>query len=327
MNFVLTLLAIWAVGVGGWYFLSRSLQTADAQKLTDRVLGTQKLGKKKGSRGGKATPSLLAEDDRITGKYVLRLLSRYRLEDRFKTLIEQAGLRWKLARLVQMSLALFLFGFAGGWLMLPPVYQPMAVAPGLVTGFLPWMYLLHVRTKRLRMFEEQFPESLEFVARSMRAGHAFSVSLEMLHREFQEPLAGEFRRTFEEHNLGLPLETALEKLAQRVPSLDVHFFVSAVLLQKRTGGNLAEILDKLAYVIRERFKLRGKIRAISAHGRMTGMALTSIPLGVAGIMFLVNPEYVRFFVVDEVGQMMAVAGVLLQVLGYLIIKKIVSIEV
>ncbi len=111
----------------------------------------------------------------------------------------------------------------------------------------------------------------------MRAGHAFSVSLEMIHREFQEPLAGEFRRTFEEHNLGLPLDVALQKLAKRVPSLDVHFFVSAVLLQKRTGGNLAEILDKLAYVIRERFKLRGRIRAVSAHGRMTGTALSCIP--------------------------------------------------
>ena len=127
-----------------------------------------------------------------------------------------------------------------------------------------------------------FPDSLEFVSRSMRAGHAFSVSLEMIHREFQEPLAGEFRRTFEEHNLGLPLEVALQKLAKRVPSLDVHFFVSAVLLQKRTGGNLAEILDKLAYVIRERFKLRGRIRAISAHGSMTGTALSLIPVGGRG---------------------------------------------
>jgi tight adherence protein B len=161
----------------------------------------------------------------------------------------------------------------------------------------------------------------------MRAGHAFSVSLEMIHREFQEPLAGEFRRTFEEHNLGLPLEVALQKLAVRVPSLDVHFFVSAVLLQKRTGGNLAEILDKLAYIIRERFKLRGRIRAISAHGRMTGMALTLIPLGVGAIMFYVNPDYVRFFFLDETGRYMMAAAVALQLIGYGIIQKIVTIEV
>jgi tight adherence protein B len=177
-------------------------------------------------------------------------------------------------------------------------------------------------------FEEQFPESLEFVARSMRAGHAFSVSLEMLHREFQEPLAGEFRRTFEEHNLGLPLDTALQKLSKRVPTLDVHFFVSAVLLQKRTGGNLAEILDKLAYVIRERFKLRGKIRAISAHGRMTGIALSSIPLGVAALMLLTNPDYVTFFVKEEIGNYDGHGRRrAADILGYGIIQKIVDIEV
>jgi tight adherence protein B len=183
------------------------------------------------------------------------------------------------------------------------------------------------RTQRLRKFEEIFPESLEFVARSMRAGHAFSVSLEMIHREFQEPLAGEFRRTFEEHNLGLPLDAALQKLAKRVPLLDVHFFVSAVLLQKRTGGNLSEILDKLAYVIRERFKLRGRIRAVSAHGKMTGMALSLIPVAVGVILFYVNPYYASFFFQDEVGHYMAGAAITLQIIGYAIIKKIVTIEV
>jgi tight adherence protein B len=149
----------------------------------------------------------------------------------------------------------------------------------------------------------------------------------MIHREFQEPLAGEFRRTFEEHNLGLPLDVALQSFSKRVPLLDVHFFVSAVLLQKRTGGNLAEILDKLAYIIRERFKLRGRIRAISAHGKLTGIALTCIPIGVAIMMFFTNPDYVKFFFLDETGNMMLGIAVFLQITGYLIMKKIVTIEV
>jgi tight adherence protein B len=181
--------------------------------------------------------------------------------------------------------------------------------------------------KRLRKFEEQFPDGLEFVARAMRAGHAFSVSLEMLHREFDEPLAGEFRRTFDEQNLGLPLEVALEKLAGRIPLLDVQFFVSAVLLQKRTGGNLAEVLEKLAYLIRERFKLRGRIRAISAHGRMTGTVLSLIPASVGVLMFYVNPQYILFFLHDPTGQWMMGASIALQFVGYAVIKKIVSIEV
>lgn len=325
MNFVLIVVGIWVVVIGAWWILTRAFKNADSGKIRDRLLGTNRPVRPK--KGSKSVAPLLAEEDKTTGRFVLQLMTRFQLQGRVKTLIEQAGLKWKPARLIHMCLSLFLGGFAVGWLFLPAQYQPLAVLPGLIFGALPVFYVTRKRASRLSKFEEQFPESLEFVARSMRAGHAFSVSLEMLHREFQEPLAGEFRRAFEEHNLGLPLETALQKLAQRVPSLDVHFFVSAVLLQKRTGGNLAEILDKLAYVIRERFKLRGKIRAISAHGRMTGMALSSIPCAVAAMMFVVNPDYVTFFVREEVGNYMAIGGVLLQFIGYGIIKKIVNIEV
>ena len=324
MNFILIMLAVWAVAVGAWWMLSNAFKSADADKIKNRLLGSNRA--RKGGKG-KTQMSLLPEEDKTTGKIVLKIMRRFELQDRLRILLEQAGLKWKPARLIHMCLALFLAGFAIGWLFLPSAYQQMAFLPALICGYLPLLHVLRKKASRLEKFEEQFPESLEFVARSMRAGHAFSVSLEMLHREFQEPLAGEFRRTFEEHNLGLPLDAALQKLAQRVPSLDVHFFVSAVLLQKRTGGNLAEILDKLAYVIRERFKLRGKIKAISAHGRMTGMALSSIPCAVAAFMFLANPEYVTFFVREEVGNYMALGAVGLQILGYGVIKKIVNIEV
>jgi tight adherence protein B len=161
----------------------------------------------------------------------------------------------------------------------------------------------------------------------MRAGHAFSVSLEMVHKEFDEPLADEFRRTFEEQNLGQPLDIVLKKLGRRVPSLDVQFFVSAVLLQKRTGGNLAELLDKLAHIIRERFKLRARIRAISAQGLMSGRILAAIPAAVGALMFVVNPRYAQFFVDDPAGHELLAGAVGLQLVGYLIIKKIVTIEV
>jgi tight adherence protein B len=325
MNFILILALVWAVCIGAWYVLSRSFKTADAEKIRSRLMGQNRAVKK--GKGGKAAPTLLAEEDKTTGRVVLSLLTKYQLQDRLRILIEQSGLRWNVARLVHMCLALFLAGFATGWILLPPAYQALSILPAAGLGCLPILYVLRVKNKRLKKFEEQFPESLEFVARSMRAGHAFSVSLEMIHREFSEPLAGEFRRTFEEHNLGLPLDAALQKLSLRIPLLDVHFFVSAVLLQKRTGGNLAEILDKLAYIIRERFKLRGKIRAISAHGRMTGTALTSIPVGVGVMMFIVNPDYITFFATEEVGNYMAAGAVLLQILGYAIIKKIVTIEV
>jgi tight adherence protein B len=213
------------------------------------------------------------------------------------------------------------------WVFLPSHLQLFALLAGVIASLLPFGNLLRLRKARMYKFEEVFPDTLEFISRSMRAGHAFSVSLEMIHREFPDPVGGEFKRTFEEHNLGLPLDTVLVKLGERVPSLDVHFFVSAVLLQKRTGGNLAEILDKLAFIMRERFKLRGKIRAISAHGKMTATSLSCIPMGVAVLMFFTNPSYVKFFFEDSVGNYMMAAAVALQLMGYGIMQKIVNIEV
>ncbi|MFZ5926604.1 MAG: type II secretion system F family protein [Acidobacteriota bacterium] len=327
-GFLLLFFILWGGVIGLWLLLGRRAQTAGAEKITTRVLGLPEKGKKKSKSSGKSGHApLIAVEDQTTGRVVLRIIRRLELHDRLQNLIEQAGLKWKVARLVHSCLALFLAGFWLSWGLLPTQYRTAAFLIGIAAGALPLLYLVSKRRARLFKFEEQFPDSLEFMARSMRAGHAFSVSLEMLHREFQEPLAGEFRRVFEEHNLGMPLDIALQKLGQRVPSLDVHFFVSAVLLQKRTGGNLAEILDKLAYVIRERFKLRGKIRAISAHGRMTGLALTLIPVGVAAMMFVVNPDYLTFFVKEEVGNLMMAGAIALQLVGYAIIRKIVNIEI
>ena len=161
----------------------------------------------------------------------------------------------------------------------------------------------------------------------MKSGHAFSVSLEMLHKEFAAPLGTEFRRTFDEQNLGLPIEVALERLGTRVPLLDVRFFVSAVMLQKRTGGNLAALLENLAYLIRERFKLRARIRAVSAHGRISGLVLSMIPLSVGILMFYTNPTYVLFFFDDPDGKLMLVGCIILQFLGFVTIRKIVDIGV
>jgi len=312
----------WAVCLGAWMLASRWMQRAEARKMQRRLMGA--AAPKSKSAEGK-TPALLSQEDVTTGRLVQRLLARFPVIPTLRDWLEQAGLKWHPARLLHLCLALFLAAVTALW-QAAPGWRKAAPVVGAAAGSLPLVYVLRRRSARLRRFEEQFPESLEFVARSMRAGHAFSVALEMLHKEFPEPLSGEFRRTFEEHNLGLPLEVALQKLAQRVPLLDVKFFVSAVTLQRRTGGNLAELLDKLAYVIRERFKLRGRLRAVTAHGRMTGATLTLIPAGVACVLFLINREYVRFFLNDPTGQAMAGVAILLQLVGYGIIRKIVSIE-
>jgi tight adherence protein B len=321
MRFLVIAILIWIVALSVWWLCSKFFRRSDVDRFQNRLLGTAKVKKEKSQAG----PSLIHTETRQT--VVLKMMHRLRLQNRFQEMLEQAGLKWTVAKLLNTCLFLSAAAFIAAWLMLPDAVRRYSFVPALVAASLPILYVRRKRKKRLYRFEEMFPESLEFISRSMRAGHAFSVSLEMIHHEFDEPLAGEFRRAFEEANLGLPLEVSLQKLAKRIPSLDVHFFVSAVLLQKRTGGNLAEILDKLAYIIRERFKLRGKIRAISAHGRMTGLALTLIPVGVGVLMFYANPDYVKFFFLDDTGNIMLGAAIALQIIGYMVIKQIVKIEV
>jgi tight adherence protein B len=325
-TFAFLLIGIWAIAMVAWYMVSKYVRSADVDKVKSRLLGTAAKAKKGSKKEDGKPTTVLQTSTGGQNKFANMLVEKYQLGPKLLELLEQAGLKWAPARLVHLSIMAAGGGFAISWLFFSlPIWA--AIGVGLVIGSGPLFFVLRKRKARLHRFEEIFPDTLEFVSRSMRAGHAFSVSLEMIHREFQEPVAGEFKRTFEEHNLGLPLETALLKLAKRVPLLDVHFFVSAVLLQKRTGGNLAEILDKLAYVIRERFKLRGRIRAVSAHGKMTATALSSIPAAVAVLMFYTNPDYVKFFFYDEVGQMMMGTAVALQIVGYLVMKQIVNIEV
>jgi tight adherence protein B len=263
----------------------------------------------------------------VRGRMTAGLLERLRLKQSAERLLESAALKWGAAGFLHRSIVLFLVGFASITVAAGNRQPLAALGAGGALGLVPLWYVRRKSRRRIQAFEEQFPDCLEFISRSMRAGHAFSVALEMVQHEYSDPLAAEFRRAFEEQNLGQSLEVVLHKLSQRVPSMDVQFFVSAVLLQKRTGGNLAELLDKLANLIRERFKLRARIRAVSAQGLMSGRILSAIPVGVACLMFVVNPQYAKFFVSDPAGQELLAAGVGMQFLGYLIIRKIVIIEV
>jgi tight adherence protein B len=275
----------------------------------------------------RSRPRLIDAVDAASGRLTVKLLERLHVKQSIERLLDAASLKWGAAGLQHRSAAFFLGAFGLVTLFDRNQHPLIALAAGTFAGYLPLGYVRHKAEVRVRRFEEQFPDCLEFISRSMRAGHGFSMAIEMVQREFTNPLAIEFRRTFEEQNLGQPIDIVLRKLAQRIPSMDLHFFVSAVVLQKRTGGNLAELLDKLAQLIRERFKLRARIRAVSAQGLMSGRILASIPLAVCVLMFVVNPQYARFFVDDPAGHELMAFGLGLQVVGYLIIKKIVTIEV
>jgi tight adherence protein B len=199
---------------------------------------------------------------------------------------------------------------------------------GLLLGFfIPYGYASHMRTKRFQKFEEKFPEAIDTLSRAVRAGHAFTTALEMIATELAEPVASEFRQLYEEQKFGLPVRDALVNLTERVPLVDVKFFVTAVMLQRETGGNLAEILDNLSYVIRERFKILRQVRVHTAQGRLTMVLLMALPPTIVVFMLILNPGFIRPLFADPLGHILVVGGVTLQTLGYFVIRKIIRIQV
>jgi tight adherence protein B len=239
-------------------------------------------------------------------------------------MIQQAGLNWTVSRLLAAMGLMTIPGAAIGFMAGGPAG---CVAGALVFGILPYVFVRKKRKKRLDALEEQFPEALDFLARSMRAGHAFSISLEMIGEEIADPLGQEFRTLFNEQNLGAPLDIALRNFTNRVPLLDCRFFTSSVMLQKQTGGNLSEILARLAYVIRERFRLKGQVKAASAHGRMTATILTILPVATMICLLGVAPGYLQGMAADDDGKKMIAAAIIAQLLGNFFIKKIINIKV
>jgi tight adherence protein B len=213
-----------------------------------------------------------------------------------------------------------LFYVAGGALV-------FGLAGSLLGFFVPYAYASHMRAKRFQRFEEKFPEAIDTLARAVRAGHAFTTALEMIANEVSEPVAGEFRQLYEEQKFGLPVRDALVNLADRIPLVDVKFFVTAVMLQRETGGNLAEILDNLSYVIRERFKILRQVRVHTAQGRMTMMLLMALPPTVVVVMLTLNPGFIQPLFTDPIGHIMIVAGITLQTMGYFLIRRVIRIQV
>jgi tight adherence protein B len=257
-----------------------------------------------------------------------RLATTLNLSTKLQAQIQQAGLDWTVGKLLlAMGVAATIGAVLGLRVKVLIMPSLSSAALALVLGSLPYLWVLNKRSRRLGLFEEQFPEALDFVARAMRAGHAFSVSLEMLAEESPDPLSREFRQVFNEQNLGAPIDVALQNLAKRVPLLDVSFFVSAVMLQKETGGNLSEILTKLSYVIRERFKLKGQVKAASAHGRITGLILTIMPIVLMFALLAVAPGYLQSMAKDSDGKWLIVGAICGQFLGYYFIRRIINIKV
>lgn len=264
-----------------------------------------------------------SEDDALA-----RLLSGFDFSKKWAAMIQQAGMTWTPAQMVLSMAILAIVGALLGLklhLLLDTVLS--AVGLGVLFSLIPLLIVRHKRKKRMAQFEEQFPEALDFVARALRAGHAFQVSLSLLAQESPEPLKGEFSKVYNEQNLGESLPVVLKHLSDRVPSLDVKFFVAAVLMQRETGGNLGEILTKLSSVIRDRFRLKGAVKAASAHGRITATILTVLPIVTVMILSLIAPGYLPAMAKDPDGKWLIIGSMVAQVIGYMIMRKIINIKV
>lgn len=237
---------------------------------------------------------------------------------------EQADVNIKPSALFGIALGL---AAAGAALSLWAVNVYVAPVGGLLCFSLPWLWLYLKRAGRLKKFAAQLPDAMELVARALRAGHSLAAGMHVVAEEMPAPISKEFGRVYEEQNLGIPLEEALNGMCDRVPNLDLKFFVTSVAIQRQTGGDLAEILDRIGHVIRERFKILGQVKALTAEGRLSGVVLIALPIGLFLMMMYMKPDYIELLWKDPMGVKMSIGAVVLMLIGSFAIKKIVDIKV
>ena len=300
-----------------FYFLKPTRTESAVQEHLDDIEGTRGIGEQ--------GPTILRRQALSSNPLIDELLRELPGSVWLSRLIRQAGHTWQVGTVIAASLGALLIG---GWIcsyILPAT--PMAVAAAIVLGAGPTIYLLIAREARFRRCDALLPEAVDLMARGLRAGHAVPAVLEMVGKEIAEPLAGEFRLLHEEQSLGLPLRDAMLNLVERVPRDDMRFLATAVLLQKETGGNLAQILDKTAALARERARLRGQLRIYTAQGRITGWILCIAPFIMFGLISMVNWNYEKILFTEPIGLKIIYIGMVMMVIGILVIRKIIDIKI
>jgi len=314
-----TFVAILALFLGlYWLFILRG-EDHDKARLSKRLKAS--IG-----RAAARNVGVLAKvEQHVSNIGVLNwLLTGAAVTTPIKRLIEQADSRLTVGLFLLMSATSAL----GGYLLVTilTTYAGIGLVAGLFATVLPYMYLNWKRSRRVVEFEEKFPEAIDLIARALRAGHAFTTGLNMVAEEIPDPVGAEFKLLYDRQNFGMPLPDALRNFAERIPLLDARFFATAVLTQREAGGNLSEVLDNLAKVVRERFKVKRQVRVLSAHGRITGWVLVAMPpLTALGFLFVV-PDHIKLLVTDPMGVRLVITALVLQVTGGLVIRKLVNIE-
>ena len=257
--------------------------------------------------------------------FINRAMLQLQFATRLKRVIDQADLHITVTRLMMFSAMAGILGalavsvLVPGWLL--------AVVAGLATAFIPFIHVFWKRHRRLREFLSLLPDALDLMSRALQAGHAFAESLHMVSTEMPEPIATEFRKTYEEQNLGLSLKLALENLSERIPLLDLRICITAILIQRETGGNLAEVLEKVAYTIRERFRILEDLKTLTTSSRMSAWILCGLPIFIALAVTVMNPDYMAVLWNDPRGHRLMAVAVVLQITGMLVIRKILRIKI
>jgi tight adherence protein B len=305
--------------VGALAFLMHGDSEAEVeQRLNALTTGKKGKGKSDAAQYKDLLTAMRGESAGSVEKFVSKYLN-------LRILFEQANVTMKVPTFLSIC-----GGLAAVGLLLPSIAGiSVALAPVMAgtLAILPICWLLFRRKRRLGKFGSQLPEALELIARALRAGHSLASGFNLVANEMSDPIGAEFSRTFEEQNLGKPLEEALEDLTKRIPNLDLKFFVTAIVLQRQTGGDLAEILDKIGYLVRERFKIWGQVAALTGEGRLSGVVLLALPPVLFAVVYRMNPDYLMLLFTDPLGKKMLVGGVLMQIFGALVIRKIVNIRV
>lgn len=270
----------------------------------------------------KNEPKLLAGAMDDTKGFTEAIFSRI---TSLRSFFEQADSPLSPPMILLVSGVLGGIGFVSSFFMNLPVF--LMPLPALTLATLPFLWLWWKRRNRLKAFTRQLPDALELIGRALRAGHSLGSGFQLVAQEMSDPIGKEFSRCYDEQNFGIPLDQALEDMTDRVPNLDLRFFATAVILQRQTGGDLAEILDKIGYLIRERFKIWGQIQALTGEGRISGVVLLGLPPVLMAVMYRMNPEYLMPLFTDPLGHKMLAVACVMMLVGALVIRKIVNIKV
>jgi len=320
-----TFLLVVVLLVGPYLLFVVRPEVAREKMLRHRIKTGAAVAADQKAKGGPGKGLLKADEKfSVIGPLHKVLSGNGRVAIRLRNVVHMSGVKATPGQVLLGSASLGMLFYVLMFRWVP--WVSLSAITGVTAAFVPYWVLLFLGMRRRRKFEEQFPEAVDLISRALRAGHAFSTGIRMAADEMSDPVSSEFRLLHDQQNYGLPMTNALHAFAERVPLIDARFFVTAVLTQREAGGNLAEVLDNLSAVIRERFKIKRQLRVVSAHGRLTGMVLAGLPPALGAMMLIRTPEHFRVLIEDPRGVQMILLAIVLQLVGAFMIYKITNVE-